>query len=382
MMRFQITLPWAVKFGLASALAIVVATGPRSAVQADQAPDAEGVAASLANGTGEQPAAQVDPAPITAWIEQLDDDRYAVRKSAQKSLAAIGAPALPAVSDIAAKGSLESSTRAVSILMSWSDSADAALGLAALGKVAALKNRPTEAAIARERLAVVRENAAIAAVKALGGRVKPDRVSAMMGSTSGMLQVVIGPQWKGGVEGLAHIGEIRRTAVLSLWSAPLDDSAAPQLSTFSHIQRLEVYRTPLSPEAVATIQQSQPKLMVDVRASGARLGVRGLVIQEIVPGSPAEKAGLQLQDQIVAFGEVRIATFEQLTAEIAKIQPGEKATLEVVRRGQPTKSEVTFDSWGDAANAPDVETQPNLDDPFGGPIPGFAPQRVPTPQRR
>src|SRR5687768_10036630 len=115
MMRFPTNLRWAARVGLAAALSVV---GAPKSVQADQADRETAVAGDAAVPASDAvpqppPAAQVDPAAIAGWIEQLDDDRYAVRKSAQKSLAAVGAPALDAVGEVAAKGSLESATRAV-----------------------------------------------------------------------------------------------------------------------------------------------------------------------------------------------------------------------------------------------------------------------------
>jgi hypothetical protein len=239
--------------------------------------------------------------------------------------------------------------------MKWSESLDPALHLPALEKLAGLTNRPTEAAVAREKLAVVRENAAIAAIESLGGHVQQqDRALAVaVGADMSALQVVIGPQWKGGVDGLKHVGDVRRASTLSLWSAPLDDAAVPRLLELKHIQRLELYGMAISPEGVAKIEKEAPQLMLDVRPGGARLGVRGLIVEEVVPNSAAEKGGIVVGDTIVKFegteltGETPTDKFQHLTREIAKCQPGDERTIEVLRQGKPVALKVTFDRWGD-----------------------------------
>jgi hypothetical protein len=288
----------------------------------------------------------IDPAQLAQWVRDLDDDRYAVREAAQKQLAAAGGSALDTVGDVAAGGSLESSTRAVSVLVGWADSKDNKLSLAALEQIAALANRPTEAAMAFERLAEVREAAALEAIKSLGGRFDYDRQFGMMGGPNAPLQVIIGPQWKGGVDGLKHVAAVRSATTLSLHSAPLDDDAAAEIAAFTQLRRIELYGTDMSSEAVSKLQPQMPNTVFDVR-SGARLGIRGLVIEQIVVDSPAEKAGLERNDKITEFAGQPIETFEQLTQQIAKCKPGDTVTVKVLRAGETLEKKVTFDRWGD-----------------------------------
>jgi hypothetical protein len=103
----------------------------------------------------------VDPAKLAQWVHELDSDRFAIREAAQVHLLATGVGALDAVGDAASTGSLESSTRAVGILLTWARSTDSDLSLGALERLAKLTNRPSESAMATERLASVRERAAM-----------------------------------------------------------------------------------------------------------------------------------------------------------------------------------------------------------------------------
>lgn len=308
---------------------------------------------SAASGEPTPASAAADPQLLGRLVAELDDDRYGVRETAQKQLAALGSGALDAVAAAAATGSLESATRAVNVLLGWADSKDRRLSLAALEKLAALENRPTEAAMADERLAEVRELAAVEAIKKLGGRFDYDRYFGMIGGPQRAVQVIIGPQWTGGSEGLRHVADVRSATTLSLYSAPLNDEAIDELVALPQVKRMELYGTEMSTEAIAKVQEKLPQTQFDVRRGGARLGVRGLNCEQVLPDSPAHKAGLKEQDKIIEFAGKAIETFEQLTAEIAKCKPGDSKPIKVQRLNPQTGATeaveltVTFDRWGD-----------------------------------
>ncbi|HMP06822.1 MAG TPA: hypothetical protein PJ982_10765 [Lacipirellulaceae bacterium] len=137
-----------------------------------------GRAETAAPAPGETPL--VDAAAIAGWIDDLDNDRYAVREAAHYRLVAAGSAALLDVGQAAAGGVLESSTRAVNILLQWAQSDDGALSLGALEQLAALTNRPVEARMASERLAAVREADALRKIAQLGGRFPFDPMTAVI----------------------------------------------------------------------------------------------------------------------------------------------------------------------------------------------------------
>jgi hypothetical protein len=348
---------------LAWAAAAILLTSSTQVYAEDRPPASEAAVPDAANeasaDTAADDALQVDPEQVAQWIRDLDADQYAVREAAQKQLAAVGTPALESVAQVAAVGSLESATRAVNVLMEWADSRDNKLNLAALERVAALTTRPAESAIATERLATVREAAAIEAIKELGGRFDVDRAFGMLAGRSNALQVIIGPQWKGGVEGLKHIAAVRNATTLSLHSAPLGDDALPELLKLNQLGRMELYGTNISPDEVdKQLKAALPHVSFDVR-SGARLGIRGLNIEEVVPDSPAEKAGLVPNDRITEFAGKTIEDFEQLTREIARCKPGDTVAIKVLRGGETIDKTVTFDRWGDDTrtklNSPEMQ---------------------------
>jgi membrane-associated protease RseP (regulator of RpoE activity) len=264
----------------------------------------------------------------------------------------------------------------VSILLGWSQSADAALSLAALEQLAALTNRPAEAAMAADRLADVRERTAMEAIVELGGRVEYDRQVPVFTGTTPTLQVVIGPKWTGGVEGLDHLSAVRRATTVSFYSASVGgDEAAVEISKLTQMQRVEFYGTKISSEALAKLRETLPPgTVIDVRG-GARLGIAGQPVGvggagvgAVDPGTAAEKAGLMPGDIITEIEGVAVADFEALTKEIAKCEAGDSITLKVLRpsptgqpMGSPMTLTVTFARWGD-----EEAVNPTAPSPLGG----------------
>ena len=320
----------------------------------------------------------INPDQLAAWILELDSDRFAVREDAQQRLLTAGPAALDAVAAAASKGSLESSTRAVGILIAWSRSADNSLSLGALERLSMLTNRPAEAAMATERLADVREKAAMEAIVSMGGHVEFDRQTVIFSGPFPSLQVIIGPRWKGGTGGLGQVSAVRRASTVSFYSSAIDgDAAVTQLAALAHIQRVEFYGTPISDDALARLREALPHAMIDVRG-GARLGIAGSQmpggagVAEVQPGTAAEKAGLMPNDLITEIAGVPVADFDSLTKEIAKKKAGDTVVLKVIRTGQmlgqpqpraaqPIEITVRFEEWNDQQ-----AVNPNAPSPLSG----------------
>ncbi|RJO59038.1 PDZ domain-containing protein [Candidatus Parcubacteria bacterium] len=86
--------------------------------------------------------------------------------------------------------------------------------------------------------------------------------------------------------------------------------------------------------------QAQEKLSVDYGA----LIQKGSGVNEpaIVPGSPAEKAGLQADDIILELDGVKIDDDHSLASEIQKHAPGDSVTLKILSGGKEKTIEVTL----------------------------------------
>jgi len=85
---------------------------------------------------------------------------------------------------------------------------------------------------------------------------------------------------------------------------------------------------------------------VPARKDEPYLGVKGdpeadgCKITEVLPGSPAEKAGLQVDDVVVRFAGQKVADFESLRNRVLRSKPGQRLTLEIQRGEQMRNVEV------------------------------------------
>ncbi|MBI3171867.1 MAG: DegQ family serine endoprotease [Hydrocarboniphaga effusa] len=69
---------------------------------------------------------------------------------------------------------------------------------------------------------------------------------------------------------------------------------------------------------------------------------RGAVISQVVPGSPAAKAGLKAEDIILEANGKELRSFYQLRNMLGLMQVGEKVDLKVLRDGKPRMVSVTI----------------------------------------
>ncbi len=58
----------------------------------------------------------------------------------------------------------------------------------------------------------------------------------------------------------------------------------------------------------------------------------GVIISQVVPGSPAEKAGLKMKDILVSINKKPMMSAAQVRNTLGMMRPGTKITLEVIRR--------------------------------------------------
>lgn len=93
-------------------------------------------------------------------------------------------------------------------------------------------------------------------------------------------------------------------------------------------------------------------------------GSRGLIIAEITPDSPAEKAGLQRTDVILAVNGRVTTSLEDLRLLIAQTSPGSKVALRVFRDGKELAVDVVIGVFAERPNEllPGIEATPLTDE--------------------
>jgi len=104
-------------------------------------------------------------------------------------------------------------------------------------------------------------------------------------------------------------------------------SVTKQLISTGHIRRGYIGATiqPLSDE------------MADSFGLGGR---KGAVVADVVPGGPAQKAGVMSGDVVVAVNGHPINSYTEMTREVAKVQAGDVARLDVFRDGKEHQIDV------------------------------------------
>lgn len=90
---------------------------------------------------------------------------------------------------------------------------------------------------------------------------------------------------------------------------------------------------------------------------------KGVQISGIVPGTPAEKAGLQPGDVILALSDVETNSHLALVAERDRHKPGEWFTLSVSRQGQVLDIDAQFPACAEKPNNPTTQQPPTQEEP-------------------
>ncbi len=83
-----------------------------------------------------------------------------------------------------------------------------------------------------------------------------------------------------------------------------------------------------------------------VSGTDATDGSAGVIITEVVSGSPADTAGLQAGDLITKFDGVSVESMVDLAAQVRAHQPGEEVTIQVERNGGPVELTSTLGTNG------------------------------------
>jgi len=132
------------------------------------------------------------------------------------------------------------------------------------------------------------------------------------------------------------------TALISPTSASAGlGFAIPSNLAHSVIDRLRTYGWERPAFLGVKIQQVTPEM-------AAALGMadpEGSVVAWVTAGGPADKAGLQVGDVILHFGDATPTDERDLLRKIASSPPGREVTLAVLRDGKPLDVPVTLAEW-------------------------------------
>lgn len=95
-----------------------------------------------------------------------------------------------------------------------------------------------------------------------------------------------------------------------------------------------------------------------------QLGEPGAIVASVTPGGPAEAAGMQVNDRIVAFDGQPVASMNELTVAVRLRAPGTEVPVEVVRGDQLIRLFIPLGDRGaslDIEQVPDESLEPDIE---------------------
>ncbi|CCQ92045.1 Serine protease Do [Nitrospina gracilis 3/211] len=101
------------------------------------------------------------------------------------------------------------------------------------------------------------------------------------------------------------------------------------------------------------------KITPELKDSFNLKSFEGALVGDVIPGGPAEAAGIKRGDVIVRFGKEKVDTMESLPKIVAATPPGEAVDVKIIRDGKPMNISVTI------AVLKDEETKVAALDPLG-----------------
>jgi len=132
-------------------------------------------------------------------------------------------------------------------------------------------------------------------------------------------------------------------------SAPAENTA-PKAGTFLRGEK----ETPVSREAAPVEAPAENKVafiglitaeIPEVLAAHLSTNEgEGVLIRNIAPGSPAEKAGFARHDVITRVGGKSVGSPEQLSKEIASFKPGDEVAVDYIHAGKPESKTVKLEA--------------------------------------
>ena len=112
----------------------------------------------------------------------------------------------------------------------------------------------------------------------------------------------------------------------------------------------------LAPSAYGQARDRAHRSLMTLAGRGAQIGVRiadgatdGVVIEEVQPDSPAEKAGLKPSDVIVEFGGEHVRSARQFGRLVQETPPGRAVKATITRDGQRKDVQITPSESGSAS---------------------------------
>ncbi|MCY3005889.1 MAG: PDZ domain-containing protein [Planctomycetota bacterium] len=333
--------------------------------------------------TNEPPSSQ----QIQNWVEQLDDDRFAVREVAQRQLSRHLSSILPSLIELAESPQSKSSDALLQFLGFVSQDALSEQGKTAyesLNRIAA--ERTTQKAILAQKIlesvSVQMREQALDRLERVGVVVADRHLSVLTQLRDVKNALVIDDRFLGTQDDLAmlpwlfdvqfvklegtlvtrqmveYVVKMPQLRSLQIIETNLQSQDLRPLISAPDMDLIEILYSPVDDQAIDILAQvpifgDLQLFGTEVSAAGAEsliekietanvfvgrggfLGITcepsSLVIQESIPEGPASKAGIRMYDKLKKINGVPIQNFEDLRKQLAKSAAGESVLVEYDR---------------------------------------------------
>ena len=324
-------------------------------------------------------------------VQQLGADTFADRQDAMQQLTAAGNAAIPPLAKAVMEGDPETRMRAVSVLARLATSVDNKTQRQAQDSLATLSQSTNQdvrqmARQAIRRLGPAMHARALRELKGLGVEIDERQIFAQSREAL-EFTISIGPDFSGSIDDYAMLGWLQGKIILTLigknisddvirklatmrsldslvikrgsitndcleplsvhaslrtlhfYYVDLDDRCVQALAKMNRLAELRLFGTRISKERSTWLQEQMLTTEIDWR-NGAFLGIYfndtdgPCVVNNVVAGSAADRAGFRSNDQVIRFAGAEIDTGKQFLKAVADYAPGEKATAYILRSGK------------------------------------------------
>ena len=114
------------------------------------------------------------------------------------------------------------------------------------------------------------------------------------------------------------------------------------------------------------LEEDVPLPTPEIEDQAPLLGMRGALITEVLPSTPAEEAGLQVGDIVTAVDRTPVDRVHELSNILGEYEPGDRVTLTLWRLGQSQTVRVILGDHPDIVGAPYLGIRYRMRSPLSG----------------
>ena len=192
-------------------------------------------------------------------------------------------------------------------------------------------------------------------------------------------------------KGIAHLAELPNPRIvdIEIWYSSISDEAVQHLARLGNLRQVRLRGTDVSPAGAAALARRLGEENLDFHR-GALLGVQadptilaanGCPVQDVAPGSAAQRVGLRSGDVIVGVNDDKVDSFDALRRLMAKRRGGEKIVVHYRRNNAQHKDDVVLGEWypaGSTEPASRAESEQRPAEPAEPAVPPPVPRIYPA----